>query len=118
MSKPLQAYVHKGCKTCKRATDYMEDRKIAFEPVELFEAGLTGDEIRTLLRKLSLSARELLRPRDRRYRELDLKNREIPEDELIQLRPEHPGLIKRPLRVQGDQAVVGIKPERVHEIEG
>ena len=64
-SKPIQAYVHKGCKTCKRATDYMEARKIAFEPVELFEAGLTGDEIRTLLRKLSLSAREVLRPRDR-----------------------------------------------------
>ncbi|MCJ2532082.1 MAG: hypothetical protein LN413_07285 [Candidatus Thermoplasmatota archaeon] len=68
MSKPIQAYAHKGCKTCKRATDYMEEQKIAFEPVELFEARLTGDEMRTLLRKLSLSARELLRPRDRRYR--------------------------------------------------
>ncbi len=118
MSKPIQAYVHKGCKTCKRATDYMEVRKIAFEPVELFEAGLTGDEIRTLLRKLSLSAREVLRPRDRRYRELDLKNREIPEDELIQLMVENPGLIKRPILVRGDRAVLGIKPERVREIEG
>ena len=30
---------------------------------------------------------------------------------------ENPGLIKRPILVQGDQAVLGIKPERVHEIE-
>ncbi|MCJ2531959.1 MAG: Spx/MgsR family RNA polymerase-binding regulatory protein [Candidatus Thermoplasmatota archaeon] len=117
MSKPIQAYVHKGCKTCKRATDYLEERKIAFEPIELFEARLTAHEIRTLLRKLSLAARELLRPRDRMYRELDLRNGEIPEDELIQLMVENPGLIKRPILVRGDRAVLGIKPELVHEIE-
>ena len=67
MSEPIRAYVHKGCKTCKRATDYMEEREIAFEPLELFEARLTGEEMRGLLHKLSLSARELLRPRDRSY---------------------------------------------------
>ncbi len=118
MSQPIQAYVHRGCKTCNRATAYMEERAISFEPVELFDARLTAPEIRALLHKLSLSARELLRPRDRRYRELDLKNREIPEDELIQLMVENPGLIKRPILVRGDRAVLGIRPERVHEIEG
>ncbi len=79
MSQPIQAYVDKGCKTCKRATTYMEARGIAFEPVELFDARLTAPEIRALLHKLSLSARELLRPRDRMYRERDLKTRDLPE---------------------------------------
>ncbi len=116
MSQPIQAYIHKGCKTCKRATAYMEERAISFEPVELFDARLTAPEIRALLHKLSLSARELLRPRDRRYRELDLKNREIPEDELIQLMVEHPGLIKRPILVRGDRAVVALKPELVEQV--
>ncbi len=116
MSKPIQAYVHKGCKTCKRATDYMEQRAIAFEPVELFEARLTAPEIRALLHKLSLSARDLLRPRDRMYREMDLKNRDLPEDTLIQLMADNPGLIKRPILVRGHQAVLGIKPENVEEL--
>ncbi len=117
MSQPIQAYVHKGCKTCKRATAYMEERAIAFEPVELFDARLTGPEIRALLHKLSLSARELLRPRDRIYRERDLKNRDLSEEEFIQLMAENPGLIKRPILVRGDRAVLAIRPERVHTIE-
>ncbi|MEE9181775.1 MAG: ArsC/Spx/MgsR family protein [candidate division NC10 bacterium] len=116
MSQPIQAYVDKGCKTCKRATTYMEARGIAFEPVELFDARLTAPEIRALLHKLSLSARELLRPRDRMYRERDLKTRDLPEGELLQLMAENPGLIKRPILVRGDRAVLGIRPERVESL--
>lgn len=116
MSEPITAYVHKGCKTCKRATDYMDERGIAYKPVELFDATPTAEELRTLLRRLSLSARELLRPRDRMYRELDLKNQDLPEDALVKLMAENPGLIKRPILVSGDRAVLGIKPERVAEL--
>ncbi|MFQ6013205.1 MAG: arsenate reductase family protein [Thermoplasmata archaeon] len=116
MREPITAYVHKGCQTCRRATDYMEERAIPFEPVEIFDETPTDAEIRTLLRKLSLSARELLRPRDRRYRELGLKNRDLPEEELIRLMAENPGLIKRPILVRGDRAVLGIKPDRVEDI--
>ena len=116
MSEPITAYVHKGCRTCKRATDYMEGRAIPFEPVEIFDETPTEAEIRMLLRKLSLSARELLRPRDRMYRELDLKNRDLPDSELIRLMAENPGLIKRPILVRGDRAVLGLKPDRVEDI--
>ncbi|MFQ5552953.1 MAG: arsenate reductase family protein [Thermoplasmata archaeon] len=117
MSEPITAYVHKGCKTCKRATDYMKAHDIAFEPVELFDAALTPEELRSLLQMLSISAQELLRPRDRLYRELELKARDLPEEELIRLMAENPGLIKRPILVRGEQAVLGIRPERVHVIE-
>ncbi len=117
MGESITAYIHKGCKTCKRATDYMDAQGIEFESVELFDANPTAEELRSLLRRLSLTARQLLRPRDRMYRELGLKNREIPDKELIQLMAENPGLIKRPILVHGDRAVLGIQPERVHEIE-
>ena len=116
MTEPIQAYVHKGCKTSARALDYMDEQGIEFEPLELFDVRLTADDLRVVLGKLGISARELLRPRDRRYRELDLKNREVPEDELIQLMAENPSLIKRPILVRGEQAVLGIEPERVHQI--
>jgi arsenate reductase len=116
VDEPITAYIHKGCKTCKRATDYMEAQGIAFEPVELFDATPTEEELRSLLRRLSLTAREFLRPRDRMYKELGLKNREIPDEELIRLMAENPGLIKRPILVRGQEAVLGIKPESVGEL--
>lgn len=115
MAEPLVAYIHRGCKTCKRATDYLEEQGISFEQVELFDHTPTAEELRVLLNKLSLSARDLLRPRDRMYRELDLKNRDLPEEELIDLMVGNPGLIKRPILVRGDKAVLGLKPERVVE---
>ncbi|MFQ5838714.1 MAG: arsenate reductase family protein [Thermoplasmata archaeon] len=116
MAEPVIAYVRKGCLTCKRALDYMQERGIESEVVDLFQRPLTRERLKNLLQLLGLRPSELLRPRDRMYRELDLKNRHLADEELIELMLRHPGLIKRPIIVQGNRAVVALKPHQVEEL--
>ncbi len=109
------AYVHKGCKTCRRATDLLEDRGVSFEAREIYEDTPTKAELRALLDRMKLAPRDLLRPRDRAYRELNLKERRdaLSEEEILELMVEHPGLIRRPLLAWGDRAALGLKEEDV-----
>jgi len=66
---------------------------------------LSGDEIRALLSKLGSTARELLRSRDKAYKELGLTGHES-EDELVRHMTTHPGLLNRPIAVRGRKAML------------
>ncbi len=116
MAEQITAYIRKGCKTCARALDYLRERNVEFETVELFEADLTVEGLRELFAKIRKSPGELLRPRDRMYRELDLRNSLRSDEEILELMAEHPGLIKRPILVCGGRGVVAVKPEQADEL--
>jgi len=55
----------------------------------------------------------LLRKDEPLYRELQLGQRELSDDEIITLMVENPDLMQRPIVVRGDKAVLGRPPENV-----
>lgn len=66
-----------------------------------------------MLRRTGLSPRDLLSTRSRAYRALGLAGRELSDDELIDLMVEEPTLLRRPIVVIDDRAVVGSDRERL-----
>lgn len=74
-----------------------------------------AEEIRTVLEKLGIAPRELMRTGEALYRELGLKD--IADDEaLIAAMVDNPRLIERPVVISGDKARLGRPPEQVLEI--
>ena len=73
---------------------------------------LSRAEVRTLLASLGVEPVDVLRKRDRAYRELGLTGSE-PAEDLISHLAEHPTLLERPIGVLGDRAVVGRPPENL-----
>ena len=69
-----------------------------------------------MIRKLGISPRDLLRKGEQVYRDLKLKERDLSDDELINIMAENPDLIQRPIVVRGDKAVLGRPPENVQEL--
>ena len=69
-----------------------------------------------MIHKLGISPRELLRKGEQAYRDLKLKDRELSDDELINIMVENPDLIQRPIVVRGEKAVLGRPPENVQEL--
>jgi arsenate reductase len=69
--------------------------------------------LRELLSKMNISPRELLRKSEPVYRELGLANRELADDELIDLMVQHPDLMQRPIVERGERAVLGRPVENV-----
>ena len=78
---------------------------------------LSEAELRRLLKLLGRSASELLRRRDRAYKELGLTGDE-PEEALITAMSRYPTLLQRPIGVAGQRAVIGRPPENLLALAG
>jgi arsenate reductase len=88
---------------------------VPFRFREYRDEPLSQGEIRAVLKRLGLGPRELLRTRDRAYRELGLTGDES-DKKLVALMSEHPTLLQRPIGVLGDRAVLGRPPEALLEL--
>lgn len=93
----------------------LEEKGIPYRYREYRKERLSAEEIRSVLARLDLAAKEVLRTRDPAYRDLGLSGTEG-EDELIQAMAAHPTLLQRPIGIKGERAVVGRPVERLLEL--
>ena len=112
----LTLYHNPRCSKSHGALELLEARGLAPTVVRYLETPPSAAEMRTLLGKLGLSARQLLRSGEEEYQTLGLADAGLSEDQLIEAMVAHPRLIERPILVVGDKAVVGRPPEKVLEI--
>lgn len=116
MSDKITVYQKPTCSKCRETLGLLRERGVEFEAVNYYERPVTADELRGLLEKLGLSPRDILRKDEPIARSLGLRNREVPDDELIRLMVENPDLIQRPIVVRGDRAVLGRPVANVEEL--
>ena len=74
----------------------------------------TCEELKDLLEKLGMQPSELVRKKEKLYKELGLKDKS--EEEILEAMCQHPRLIERPILVKGSKAVLGRPPERFKEL--
>ena len=84
--------------------------------MEYLKTPPTAAELETVLDMLGMEPRELMRSKEKEYRELGLKDKSLSRDQLIAAMVEHPRLIERPVAISGDRAVLGRPTERVLEL--
>lgn len=63
-----------------------------------------------------MTPHEVLSKRSRAYKELGLAERDVSEDELLDLMIEEPTLLKRPLVITAQGSSVGFNRERLTEL--
>ena len=73
----------------------------------------TSAELKTVLKKLAMPARELLRTKEPEYKALKLAEPSLSEHALIEAMVAHPKLIERPIVMCGNKAILGRPPENV-----
>ena len=112
----LLVYEKPTCSVCRRLAALLRERGVDFDRVNFHVAPLDADEIRQLLRQAGLRPRDVLRTKEPVYAQLALGERELPDDELIDLIAQHPELLQRPIVVRGDRAVLARPVERVLEL--
>lgn len=112
----LTIYEKPTCTTCRKLNALLGERGIDAERIDYHVLGLTEDEVREIVRKAGVPARELLRTREPVYAELGLAERDPSDDELVALMAEHPQLLQRPVVIRGDRAVLARPVERVLEL--
>jgi len=73
-------------------------------------------ELRSILGKLGLTARQLIRTGEAEYRELGLSDESLSEETLIAAMAVHPRLIERPIVLANGRAAIGRPSESVLDI--
>ncbi len=111
----LTFYHYPKCKKSRAALDYV--RKLGIEPivVNYIEDGISMEKLRELFRLLQLSPSEMVRRQEEFYKE-NYKNKEISDEEWIGILSEYPKLLRRPIVVNDNQAVVADPPQIANQI--
>ena len=94
----------------------LEEEGVDFARVNYFVEPLSADALTRLLDKGGLSPRDVLRKRERAYKELGLDDDSRSDAELIAAIVEHPGLLQRPIVERGARAVLGRPIENVRAL--
>ena len=104
------------CATSRKVLGMIRAKGIEPRIVDYVRTPPSAAEIKTVLRDMGMTARELLRRRGTPYDELKLDDRTRTDAELIAAMAEHPILIERPV-VRTDKGTRLCRPvERLAEI--
>jgi len=85
----------------------MERMKIDVEARDFFKDPFTESELKKIIKMTGKKPQEMLRKRDKMYKELDLDNIKKTDIQLIKLMVKYPGLILRPIVITKNKAHVG-----------
>jgi arsenate reductase len=116
MDERIKIYQKPTCSKCRVTLGILNDEGVEFDSINYYETPLTVEELRSLIDKLGVSPHDLLRKDEKAYRELNLNERDLSDDELIHLMIENPDLMQRPIVVRGNRAVLARPPENVKEL--
>ncbi|MEN8192036.1 MAG: arsenate reductase (glutaredoxin) [Bacteroidota bacterium] len=109
-------YHKKTCTKSRQGLKYLQEKGIEFDIVKYHETPLTKNKLKTLLKKMNMQPAELLRKKEKAYKELDFKNKNYTNDQIIEFMIKEPNLMERPIIEKGDKAVVARPTERIEEV--
>jgi arsenate reductase len=81
--------------------------KIDIETRDFFKEPFTESELKKIIKMTDKKPFELLRKRDKMYKELELENNNKTDNQIIKLMIKYPGLILRPIIITKNKAIVG-----------
>lgn len=105
------------CSKSREALKLLEEKGGTFEVFKYLDTPPSREEIIALVKKLGVSARELMRTKEDLYKELELAKVDD-EEKLIDALAEHPKLIERPILIEDNRAVIGRPVEKTIEFLG
>lgn len=112
----LTLYHNPRCSKSRGALELLEARGLTPNVVRYLETPLSAAQIKALLGKLGISARQLLRSGEDEYKMLQLADESLSEAQLIDAIAQHPKLMERPILEVGAKAVIGRPPENILEL--
>ena len=112
----LTLYHNPRCSKSRGALELLEARGLTPNVVRYLDTPLNAAQIKALLGKLGISARQLLRTGEDEYKMLQLADDSLSEAQLIAAIAEHPKLMERPILEADDKAVIGRPPENILEL--
>ena len=104
------------CSKSRATLQLLRDKGIDPEIIQYLDTPPDADQLASILSKLDLQPRDLMRKGQLEYKEMGLDSEQLSDKQLIAAMLKAPILIERPIVLANDKAAIGRPPESVLEI--
>jgi arsenate reductase len=118
MKETIKIYHNPQCSKSRATLALLVENDVKPEIIYYLESPLDKDQLTSLLGKLGLGIRELLRKSEAEYEEFGLDDASLSEEIIFDIVLKHPNLIQRPIVTKGERALLGRPPENVLQLLG
>ena len=112
----ITVYEKPTCTTCRKVANALTENGIDFEKVNYYIEPLSKTKLETLLKKMKMKPSELLRKKEKVYKDLKFKEKNYTEMQILDLMLKYPDLVQRPIVEKGAKAILARPPERIKEL--
>ena len=113
MNNGITIYHNPKCSKSRKALEIIKSKNIEPTIILYLASKLSKTEVKNLLAKLGLPIRDILRTGEDEYKNNNLNNEKLGDDELIDFLIKFPKLLERPIVIKNSKAVIGRPPENI-----
>ena len=107
----ITIYHNPKCSKSRQTLKLLQEQGIKHVTVEYLKNPPTVEKLKEILSLLGVSPRDLMRKKEDEFKELDLANSKLSDEDLIHFMAKNPILIERPIIFDQQKAVIGRPPE-------
>jgi len=104
------------CSKSREGLTLLQGKKISFEIKEYLKEPLNKTELKELFSKLKMKPQEVVRKKESIFKDLKLDQKNLSDEDWIDLIIQHPVLLERPILASADKAVIGRPTEKLLKI--
>ena len=112
----MEIYHNPNCSKSNKALELLRENSIEPNIIYYLEKPPSPALLGELLKKLGLTARDILRKKEDAYSLHNLEKSDLDEESILEIMSSNPILIERPIVVKDSKAVLGRPPENVLEL--
>ena len=112
----ITIYHNPKCSKSRQTLDIILKKNVKPKIVLYLDEAFSLNELKNVISKLNIKPRDLLRKGENEYKENNLKNLDLKDDDLIKIMIKYPKLIERPIVIAGNKAIIGRPPEKVLDL--
>jgi arsenate reductase len=104
------------CSKSRQTLALLNENGVEPDIIEYLTSPPSKKQLQEILGKLGMGPRDLMRKGEAEYKENNLSNPNLTDEQLLQAMIDYPKLIERPIVLANGQARIGRPPESVLEI--
>ena len=112
----IKIYHNPRCSKSRQALELLQSKGLEPQVVLYLEQAPTKTEIKEILAKLKLTARDIMRTQEDEFRAQNLSDKNLSDDDLISAIVNTPKLLERPIVINGNKAAIGRPLENILRI--
>ena len=116
MKEEVTIYHNPRCSKSRASLELITSMGVIPKVKLYLKEKILHEELDEILKMLKIKPHDLLRKSEKEYKEFNLENNELKDEDIIDIMIKNPILIQRPIIIRNNMAIIGRPPENILQI--